>query len=156
MAALTKDAHRYISSLEGGQPRVIQKAHSQETNTVVYAGAALMIVSGTARPVAAGNVGALFAGFAAAKSDATGIATGTMRPDIIQEGYVDLEVAGTLAVNDLVYASTDNDFHDADGAGGSERVIIGKVHTLIGADGFAGHTAQTCRVFFQATAMQVG
>lgn len=153
MAALTKDAHRHISSLEGGQPRIISRAHGQETNTVIYAGAATMLINGTIRPAAKGTVGALFAGFAARKSDATGIATNTLRPDIIQEGYVDLEVEGTLAINDVVYADDDNLFYNT---GTGDRVALGKIHTLIGADGYAGHTAKTARVFFQATAMQVG
>jgi hypothetical protein len=150
--ALTRDAHLYFSSNEGGQPVIVQQAHPQETNTVIYAGAATMLVSGTLRP-AANTAGAVFAGFAARKSDATGVATGVRRPDLIQEGYVDLDVAGTLAVNGIVYAQDDGTFHDAVG---TNRLPIGKIHTLIGADGYANHAATTCKVFFQATAMQVG
>lgn len=151
MAALTSDTVRYFSSNEGGQPVIVQQAHPQETNTVIYKGAATMIVGGTIRP-AASTAGAVFAGFAAMKSDATGVATGVRRPDIIHEGYADLEVTGALAVNAVVYAANDNDF-DVDGTG--NKVPIGRIHTLIGADGYAGHTASTCKVFFQATAFRV-
>lgn len=157
--ALTKDSHLEITSLEGGQPRIITKAHPQLTNTVIYAGAALMVTAGNVRPLLGSVASSQFVGFAARKSDATGIATGTLRPDIIQEGYVKLTLTvntgGVLAPNTVVYATDDGTFVIDDDAI-ADSIAIGKIHTVIGADGYKNHAANTVLVFFQAASLQVG
>lgn len=157
--ALTKDIHIEFSSNEGGQPVIVQQAHPQLTNTVIYAGAALMITAGNIRPLVGSVASSVFAGFAARKSDATGIATGVKRPDIMQEGYVKLTLTvntgGALVPGTIVYATADDTFVIDDDAI-ADSIAIGKIHTVIGADGYKNHAANTVLVFFQANAMQIG
>lgn len=157
--ALTTDSHLAISSETGGQPRVVLQAHPQLTNTVIYKGAALMTTSGNIRPLLGSVASSTFAGFAAERSDSTGIATGVKRPDIIEEGYVKLTITtinagGVLTPGQIVYATDDNTWVIDDTAV-ADSIVIGRIHTVIGADGYKNHAANTVIVYFQATAMQV-
>ncbi len=157
--ALSADVHYAISSVEGGSPIIVERAHPQLTNTVIYQGAILGLVAGNIRPLDGTVAGTTFAGIAARKSDSTGIATGVKRPDVIQEGFIKCEINATgwpagLIPGTEVFSTADDNFI-IDDVAIANSVRIGKIHTVIGADGLPGNTANTCIVFFQANQLRV-
>lgn len=135
MATLAADKPRVFEN-QGDHP--VYNSLPAITNDILYAGSAIGISSGYARPCTTSDE---FAGFCVEKCDNTGGASGAKDVKVLATGYVKLAVTGVSAVthiNDAVYL-TDDDTFTLTSSGGLQ---IGKV--------FRWETSTTCIVKFEA------
>lgn len=105
-----------MTTLAANTPRAYSSEHSFDSHPVIaadiiYEGAAAGFVdaSGYARPLAGGD---RFAGFASRKADNSAGTAGAIRVEVIDEGEIQLSVAGAVVtdVGQPVYATDDDTF----------------------------------------------
>ena len=135
MATLAVDKPRVFEN-QGDVP--VYNSLPAITNDILYAGSAIGISSGYARPCTTSDE---FAGFCVEKCDNTGGANGALTVKVLAKGYVKLAVTGVSAVthiNDTVYL-TDDDTFTLTASGGR---AIGKVFRWV--------SSTTCVVAFEA------
>lgn len=109
---------------------------------IIYAGAAVGLSSGNARPLSGGDV---FQGFAEEMVDNSLGAAGAKKVKVRQEGIVELSVTGVSAITnkDATVYATDDDTFTLSSTGGSS---IGKIVRWI--------SGTKCMVKFQAACLR--
>lgn len=134
MATLAADKPRVFEN-QGDHP--VYNELPAVTADILYAGSAIGISSGYARPCTTSDE---FAGFCVEKCDNSAGANGAKSVKVLGKGYVKLSVTGVSAVthiNDAVYL-TDDDVFTLTATGGLQ---IGKVFRWI--------SGTTCIVYFE-------
>lgn len=134
MATLAKDKPRVFVT----GPNPVYNEIPAVASDIMYAGSAIGISSGNARPCTTSDE---FAGFCVEKCDNSAGAAGDLKVKVLAEGIAKLSVTGVSAVthiNDPVYL-TDDDTFTLTASGGLQ---IGKVHRWI--------SGTTCEVRFEA------
>lgn len=135
MSTLAADKVR-VYEAQGDHP-VINELPAIQSD-ILYAGSAIGISSGYARPCTTSDE---FAGFCVEKCDNSAGASGDKSVKVYSKGYIKLSVTGASAVthvNDAVYL-TDDDTFTLTSSGGLQ---IGKVFRWV--------TGSTCIVYFEA------
>lgn len=121
-----------MTTLAVNAPRVYEGGERNEfpviASDIIYEGAAVGLVVGTghAQPLAAGN---RFAGFAEAKADNSAGAAAAINVRVVESGKIQLSVAGAVItdIGQPVYATDDNAFTFSP----VSSVFIGFVHRFV-------------------------